>query len=37
MRMIADMNNGLLGCAIADPTAKDHDEEVNKPDGGYGA
>lgn len=30
-RMIANMNNGLLGCAIADPTVKhDHDEEPAK-------
>src|SRR5213079_1642827 len=33
MRMMADMNNGLLGCAIADPTMKDHDEV--KPEAGY--
>jgi len=35
-RMIAGMNNGLLGCAIADPTIAhdDHDDE-KKPKGGY--
>jgi len=27
MRVIASMNNGLLGCAIADPTVKDDHEE----------
>jgi phytanoyl-CoA hydroxylase len=37
MRMIADMNNGLLGCAIADPTARDEDEDAKIVDGGYGA
>jgi len=26
-RMIASMNNGLLGCAIADPNAVDEDEK----------
>ena len=29
-RIIASMNNGLLGCAIADPT-KDDDDDVAKP------
>ena len=33
MRMIASMNNGLMGCAIADPTVQDHDE---KGAAGYG-
>jgi hypothetical protein len=38
MRMIADMNNGLLGCAIADPTATDNPAgDEQKPEGGYGA
>jgi hypothetical protein len=33
-RMIAAMNNGLMGCAIADPTMKDdHDDEPKS--GGY--
>ncbi len=37
MRMIADMNNGLLGCAIADPNvAHDDDHKDDKKDaGGY--
>jgi phytanoyl-CoA hydroxylase len=31
LRMIAGMNNGLMGCAIADPNAKhDHDEAGTK-------
>jgi ectoine hydroxylase-related dioxygenase (phytanoyl-CoA dioxygenase family) len=35
MRMIADMNNGLMGCGIADPTIEhDHKDEAKK-DGGY--
>jgi ectoine hydroxylase-related dioxygenase (phytanoyl-CoA dioxygenase family) len=34
LRMIASMNNGLMGCAIADPTMK-HDHDVKKEDGGY--
>ncbi len=36
MRMIANMNNGLLGCAIADP-AIDHDDapEPDNAPGGY--
>jgi ectoine hydroxylase-related dioxygenase (phytanoyl-CoA dioxygenase family) len=35
MRMIADMNNGLMGCGIADPTIDhDHKDEAKK-DGGY--
>ena len=35
MRMIADMNNGLMGCGIADPTVDhDHKDEAKK-DGGY--
>lgn len=36
-RMIASMNDGLLGCAIADPTVEhDHDhEEKQKQAGGY--
>jgi ectoine hydroxylase-related dioxygenase (phytanoyl-CoA dioxygenase family) len=37
-RVIASMNNGLLGCAIADPTMKDEhdDQDVKKaPAGGY--
>jgi len=35
MRMIADMNNGLLGCAIADPNV-DHDHDKDpKQAGGY--
>ncbi len=36
MRMIADMNNGLLGCAIADPNVDHDDEKSEKPAaGGY--
>jgi len=35
MRMIANMNNGLLGCAIADPNV-DHDHDKDpKQAGGY--
>ena len=37
-RMIAGMNNGLMGCAIADPTMKDeHDEKAKSASnsGGY--
>jgi hypothetical protein len=36
-RMIANMNNGLMGCAIADPTmSDDHDDATHeKPDVGY--
>jgi ectoine hydroxylase-related dioxygenase (phytanoyl-CoA dioxygenase family) len=35
MRMIADMNNGLMGCGIADPTIDhDHKDEAKK-DAGY--
>jgi ectoine hydroxylase-related dioxygenase (phytanoyl-CoA dioxygenase family) len=38
MRMIADMNNGLLGCAIADPTVKDdHETPKREAEIGYGA
>lgn len=32
-RVIAEMNHGLLGCAIADPTLRDDDDP---PPGGYG-
>jgi ectoine hydroxylase-related dioxygenase (phytanoyl-CoA dioxygenase family) len=35
MRMIASMNNGLMGCAIADPTMKEDHSAGNA--GGYGA
>ena len=37
MRMIADMNNGLMGCGIADPTIDhDHHDDKDKKDaGGY--
>jgi ectoine hydroxylase-related dioxygenase (phytanoyl-CoA dioxygenase family) len=35
-RMIASMNNGLLGCAIADPNLVDDDDHDDpKPAGGY--
>jgi N-methylhydantoinase A len=34
-RIIADMNNGLLGCAVADPTVK-HEHEEKKQAAGYG-
>lgn len=35
-RTIASMNNGLMGCAIADPTVEHdhHDDEDDKPKGG---
>lgn len=39
MRMIAANNNGLLGCAIADPTVEhdhDHDSDSSKPSAGHG-
>ena len=32
MRMIAEMNNGLMGCAIADPTVE-HDDANKEPVG----
>lgn len=36
MRMIAETNNGLLGCAIANPDVDhDHDKDDNKSGGGY--
>ena len=35
-RIIANMNNGLLGCATADPTLRDdHDDAKPAPAGGY--
>jgi ectoine hydroxylase-related dioxygenase (phytanoyl-CoA dioxygenase family) len=34
-RVIASMNNGLLGCALADPNLVDKDEETKVPAGGY--
>lgn len=34
-RMIANMNNGLLGCAIAEPKSDDHDGPSVKPASGY--
>jgi ectoine hydroxylase-related dioxygenase (phytanoyl-CoA dioxygenase family) len=35
-RMIASMNNGLMGCAIADPTMKDdHEKPAASARGGY--
>jgi ectoine hydroxylase-related dioxygenase (phytanoyl-CoA dioxygenase family) len=35
-RMIASMNNGLMGCAIADPTIEhDHDHDDQKQPAGY--
>lgn len=35
MRMIADTNNGLLGCGIADPNVDHDDHQDEKKDGGY--
>jgi hypothetical protein len=36
LRMIASMNNGLMGCAIADPTPEDHDRaDADKDSSGY--
>ncbi len=34
-RMIASMNNGLMGCAIADPTMTDDHDDANSKSGGY--
>jgi ectoine hydroxylase-related dioxygenase (phytanoyl-CoA dioxygenase family) len=34
-RVIANMNNGLLGCAIADPTMVDKHDDAKAPAGGY--
>jgi phytanoyl-CoA hydroxylase len=35
MRMIANTNNGLLGCAIADPSVQHDHQEEKSPAGGY--
>lgn len=34
-RMIASMNDGLLGCVLADPNLRDDDDEPARPAGGY--
>lgn len=34
-RMIASMNDGLLGCALADPNLRDDDDELAASKGGY--